>query len=268
MFVIECSDVFFYAPHFSAKPTTTQRQKKKTRMATTGDINRSYGPSGDGRDIHYFISKGATIPHTSMRIDPWHTPKLKSGGSQDRIRTNPAPRYEADGSGRDAFKDVGSPPPRTGMHFNPHHAPASDGRAGLGYKGFHYPGGLRGGYTPNGTGRDLQVFVDSPEVSKAPLPRTGFQYSEQPPHIKRYQQPVAAQRTEGPIRTFANGTGRDMYLLAVGDNIRAAKIPHTASQFSKVAPSPQKVPAHGLKPVAMATSPPPKVRENKMSCSS
>jgi hypothetical protein len=98
-----------------------------------------------------------------------------------------------------------------------------------------------------------------PAISSAPLPRTGYQYSERPPHIKRYEKTVAASRTEGPLRTFANGSGRDMYLLAI-NNVRAAKIPRTATQFSAVAPSPKAVPAHGLKPVAMATSPPPKFK--------
>lgn len=206
--------------------------------------------------MHYFLSSSATIPHTSsLRANPWHAPTLKKVQG-DAPRTAPLSLYQSDGSGRDSFKGNSHVAPRTGKQFSVHIAPAPDGRTGLGYKGFHYPFGIRSGYAPNGTGRDLQVFHDSPEVSN--LPRTGFQYAEKAPHIKRYEQPLVASRTEGPTRCFANGTGRDMYLLAVGSNVRAKKIPATATMFSAVPPSPKKVPAHGLRPVAKSTSPPPK----------
>ena len=100
--------------------------------------------------IHLFFpditSHRATIPSTSFLMDPWHTPKNMSSGSMDRSRTGPPGRYMADGSGRDAFKDVGGKPPATGPQFDRFRAPAPDGRTGLGYKGFHYPSGLKAGY--------------------------------------------------------------------------------------------------------------------------
>jgi hypothetical protein len=43
--------------HYCSK-YLSRTQGWRCMMATTGDINRTYHPSGDGRDIHYFISKG------------------------------------------------------------------------------------------------------------------------------------------------------------------------------------------------------------------
>jgi hypothetical protein len=43
--------------------------------ATPGDVFRSYQPSGDGRDVHLFISSAATtVPHTSKHFDNFRSP--------------------------------------------------------------------------------------------------------------------------------------------------------------------------------------------------
>ena len=147
------------------------------------------------------------------------------------------------GTGRDNFQGD-RPPPATGKQFDKYKAP-SGSLPPKPSKGFHYPTGMRAGYVPNGTGRDLQLFVDKGHA----VPATGFQYSAKPPHVKRYQQPIPASRSEPPTRTRPNGTGRDLFQIATGG---PRTIPQTSIIFSDVAPTPKD---GGLAP---RTSPPPR----------
>ena len=104
-------------------------------MATTGDVFRSYQPSGGGRDVHLFISQGGTVPHTAKQYgegrqdlctygarewvqsallttlgpssslffsDNFRSPQYKPPAVA-QSNTNPPARYLSDGSGRDGY---------------------------------------------------------------------------------------------------------------------------------------------------------------------
>ena len=153
------------------------------------------------------------------------------------------PRFNASGSGRDCFQGD-KPAPSTGKLFNKFISPSGTGPP-MPSKGFHYSTGIRAGYNPNGTGRDLQLFC----VDASSAPATGYQFSAKPPSIKRSQQPVPACRSEPPTKTRPNGSGRDLFQIAMGG---PRTIPRTSVVFSEIGPS-QKGPA-----CEPRTSPPPR----------
>ena len=153
------------------------------------------------------------------------------------------PRFASDGSGRDSYMGD-KPPPHTSANFNPYVAPTGQ-LPPKPSKGFHYATGTRAGYAPNGGGRDLQMFVDA----GAAVPRTGYQYSAEPPSVKRFQQPTVAGRTDPPPKTRPNGTGRDLFQIAMGG---PRTIPRTSVMFSEQPPSPK-----AALP-SQRTSPPPR----------
>lgn len=152
------------------------------------------------------------------------------------------PRFASDGGGRDSYMGD-RPAPYTGKVFNQYVAPTGQ-LPPKPSKGFHYATGTRAGYGPNGGGRDLQMFVDN----GAAVPQTGYQFSTVAPSPKRFQQPTAAGRTDPPTKTRPNGSGRDLFQIAMGG---PRTIPRTSVTFSEVPPSPK-----GALP-AMRTSPPP-----------
>lgn len=209
---------------------------------SSGDVFRSYQPSGDGRDIHLFMSTSSTLPRTSKTFNEHRSPGFKQTRAFDRSRTVPPARFAADGSGRDGFQGDRAPP-ATGKQFST--VTPAYSSAPMPSKGFRYATGVRAGYTPNGSGRDLQLFVGNTDR----IPKTGFQFSQVPPSVKRYQQPVPAVRSDPPARTRPNGTGRDLFQVAVGTG---SKPPSTSKQFSKFAPAPK------TSLPAARTSPPPR----------
>ena len=113
------------------------------------------------------------------------------------------------------------------------------------FKGYKSATGIRNGYRPNGSGRDLSVFSD-PEC----IPSTGVIFSSVSPSPKAKSILIVSQpRSEPPPRLTPNGSGRDLFQLSqVGLSI----VPHTGIVFSPVAPASKK------KPAALRTSPPPR----------
>lgn len=214
-------------------------------MATTGDIFRSYRPSGTGRDTQLFISKTQVTPHTSKAFDPFHSPSLKSPAPHSHSRTDPPPKLLTDGNGRDSYLSGGSSPPLTSKTFHPYIAP-SPILPPKPSKGYHYSIGIRAGYLPNGSGRDLQLFVDHSTGDSTPF--TGTQFSTHAPSPERHANPVSVSRSEPPPKTRPCGSGRDLFQVALGGK----SIPCTAVQFSSVAP------AHKGALLAPRTSPPPR----------
>jgi hypothetical protein len=137
----------------------------------------------------------------------------------------PPVRFASDGSGRDGFQgDRGAP--YTGKQFDPFNSPSTT-LPPKPSKGFHYAKGVRAGYLPNGTGRDLQLFIDDGGAA----PATGYQFSAKPPSSKRFQQPTPACRTDPPAKTKPNGSGRDLFQIATGSS---GRIPATSVVFSEV----------------------------------
>jgi hypothetical protein len=209
---------------------------------SAGDVFRSYHASGDGRDLHLFISSKNIIPQTAKTFDAYKQPKYKPT-SFDRSSTVPPSRFTPDGSGRDGFQGS-RPPPATGKQFNPYVSPG-DSFSPMPSKGYNYSVGVRAGYAPSGSGRDLQMFITPNDA----IPATGFQYSSAPPSIKRFQQPVPACRTDPPSKTNPSGSGRDLFQVAT---MGRGSIPATSVSFSEFAPS-----SKGPLPAAR-TSPPPR----------
>mmetsp|Transcript_29174 Transcript_29174/g.34380 ORF Transcript_29174/g.34380 Transcript_29174/m.34380 type:complete len:297 (-) Transcript_29174:13-903(-) len=209
---------------------------------SSGDVFRSYHACGDGRDLHLFISSKNIIPQTAKTFDAYKQPMYKPT-SFDRPSTIPPARFVADGSGRDGFQGNRTPP-ATGKQFSPYVSPGN-ALPPMPSKGYNYSVGVRAGYAPNGSGRDLQMFVATGDA----IPATGFQYSSAPPSIKRSQQPVPACRTDPPNRTQPSGSGRDLFQVGT---IGRGGIPATAITFSEFSPSPK-----GPLPAAR-TSPPPR----------
>jgi len=210
----------------------------------TGDIFRSYHPSGDGRDVHLFMSSASTHPRTAKQFHPECSPKIRQTRSFDKPRTSPPSRFELNGSGRDAFQgDRG--PPRTGKQFNPFMAPSS-AVVPMPSTVKHYGAGVRAGYVPNGTGRDLQLFCGATDV----MPKTGKQFSAEPPHPKRFAVATPAVRTDPVAKVRPNGSGRDVFQTHGGGGII---VPHTAKRFN-----PHHPPSPKKDQPAPRSSPPPK----------
>jgi len=208
----------------------------------TGDIFRSYHPSGDGRDTHLFMSSASTHPRTSKQFHPEFAPKHRS--TFDMGRTAPPARFELSGSGRDGFQGDRAAP-RTGKQFNPFKAP-SHAAVPMPSTVKHYGSGVRAGYVPNGSGRDLQLFCGGTDV----LPKTGTQFSAEAPHPKRYATPFSVSRTDPCAKVRPNGSGRDVFQTHGGGG---AVVPHTSIRFN-----PHHPPSPKRDMPAMRSSPPPK----------